>query len=89
MKKVSAADTMKGILAQLAQVTSVVTTALQEENSQQTAEEDEDCENNEDDKELTDAAIEGNLSSSVLNIELTKTFKQLFKVRKEVIFLSH
>ena len=89
MKKVSAAETIKGILAQLAQVTSVVTTALQEENSQQTAEEDEDCENNEDDKELTDAAIEGNLSSSVLNIELTKNFKQLFKVRKEVIFLSH
>jgi len=46
-----------------------VTTALQEENSQQTAEEDEDCVNNEDNKELTDAAIQENLSSSVLTID--------------------
>ena len=87
--KVSAAERMKGILAQLAHVTNQVTTALQEENSQQTEEEDEDCENNEDDKELTDADIKENLSSSVLTIELTNNFKQLFKVRKEIIFLSH
>ena len=84
--KVSHEERYKGILAQLAQVTNQLTTALQEENSQQTAEEDE---NNEDDKELTDADIKENLSSSVLTIELTHNFKQLFKVRKEVIFLSH
>ena len=70
------------IFALLAQMTAV----LHEENSQQTAEEDEDCE---DDKELTDADIKENLSSSVLTIELTNTFKQFLKVRKEVIFLSH
>jgi len=70
------------LIALIAQMTAV----LHEENSQQTAEEDEDCE---DDKELTDADIQEKLSSSVLTIELTNTFKQLLKVRKEVIFLSH
>ena len=70
------------LIALIAQMTAV----LHEENSQQTTEEDEDCE---DDKELTDADIKENLSSSVLTLELTNTFTQLLKVRKEVIFLSH
>ena len=79
VKKMKKTDVLIALIAQ-------VTAVLQEENSQQTAEEDEDCE---DDKELTDADIKENLSSSVLTIELTNNFKQLFKVRKEVIFLSH
>ena len=69
-------------------ILSLVSAALQDEKSQHTAGEDEGG-NNEDDEEINDATIQENLSSSFLTIELAKSFKQLFIVRKEIILVSH